>query len=210
MKRGPRLSEDVPKVDPQVQAALLFAAKAHGDQIRKDGRTPYIVHPMGVMRLLSSRLGVTDPDLLQAALLHDVLEDTETTAEEVGRKFGPRVLAIVQDLTLPDDAHGPKVPTDVKTRHLVEALRRIPWESVLVKLCDRWDNLSDAGAALWTAEKTEGFCRQSELMLEAVRERRLRQPEAPSLTPALESALEGVQQVIGSARAELRSRAARR
>jgi (p)ppGpp synthase/HD superfamily hydrolase len=196
----------VPKFDPQVQAAILFAAKAHGDQLRKDGRTPYLVHPVGVMRLLSSRLGVTDAEMLEAALLHDVLEDTDAEEAELERAFGARVLRIVKDLTLPDDAHGPKVPTEVKTRHLVEALRRVAWDSVVVKLCDRWDNLGDAGAALWTAEKTEGFCRQSEAMLETVRERRNRQPEPPALHGPVEAALEGVQQAIGDARAELRSR----
>lgn len=198
------------KIDPGVQAAILFAAAAHSDQLRKDGRTPYLVHPMGVMRLLSSRLVVQDPEMLQAALLHDVLEDTDATPQQVGKKFGPRVLQMVQELTLPDDAHGPKVPTEVKTRHLVDALRKMQWETVVVKLCDRWDNLSDTGAALWTEEKTEGFCHQSELMLQAVDERRARGREPEHLSVPLEKAMEGVRQAIGTARAELRERGSSR
>lgn len=189
------------KVDPRVLSALRLSVEAHADQLRKDGRTPYVVHPIGVMRRLSTELGVVDPDLLAAALLHDVLEDTEVPPERIREELNPRVLRHVEELTLPEDAHGPSVATATKTRHLVEALRTVSWESVAIKLCDRWDNLSDAFAAPWSRSKTEGFFEQTEEMLRAVAERRRVAPEPPSWTEALDRGVRGVEDALREARA---------
>ena len=189
------------KLDPRVLRALQLAVKAHGQQLRKDGRTPYVVHPFGVMRKLSTHLGVTDHELLEAALLHDVLEDTDVASEKIRREFGERVLTHVLELTLPPDVHGPSVSTETKTRHLVDGLRHISWEGVLIKLCDRWDNLTDARAARWSGEKLEGFLQQTEEMLSAVKERRAHEPEPPSLSKPLERGLEGTRRALDEARA---------
>ncbi len=189
------------KLDPRVLRALQLAVEAHGQQLRKDGRTPYVVHPFGVMRKLSTHLGVTDHELLEAALLHDVLEDTDVPSEKIRQEFGERVLTHVLELTLPPDVHGPSVSTETKTRHLVDGLRHISWESVLIKLCDRWDNLTDARAARWSGEKLEGFLQQTEEMLTAVKERRAREPEPASLSQPLERGLEGLRRALAEVRA---------
>ena len=77
--------------------AILFAVNAHAGAIRKDGVTPYILHPMEAAVIASS---VTkDPDVLAAALLHDTVEDTSTTIEEIEATFGARVAALVASET---------------------------------------------------------------------------------------------------------------
>ena len=69
--------------------AADFAAKKHRDQRRKDlEQSPYINHPIGVANILANEAGIDDPLVLQAALLHDTIEDTDTTLEEVQKHFG--------------------------------------------------------------------------------------------------------------------------
>ena len=159
-----------PSADP-VQTALEFALEAHLGQARKDGRTAYIVHPVAVMRVLSSELGVTDPEILCAALLHDVVEDTPVTLGRLRSRFGPRVTRWVEELTLPSETHGPSVPDSVKTKLLVEAVGRITWPAVLVKLADRVDNLRDIANARWSDRKRRAFQEQTRRILRTVAQR---------------------------------------
>uniref|UniRef100_A0A669PHD8 VPS33B late endosome and lysosome associated n=1 Tax=Phasianus colchicus TaxID=9054 RepID=A0A669PHD8_PHACC len=87
--------------------AADFAAWKHREQRRKDPEgTPYINHPIGVARILSHEAGVTDVVVLQAALLHDTVEDTDTTLPEIEERFGPEVRRVVEELT--DDKALPK------------------------------------------------------------------------------------------------------
>lgn len=87
-------------------AALSFAAARHRDQRRKDrDASPYINHPIALAEVLA-RMGVTDPVVLQAAILHDTIEDTETTPDEIEERFGTAVRAVVEEVT--DDKALPK------------------------------------------------------------------------------------------------------
>src|SRR3954462_1956275 len=87
--------------------ALAFAAHKHRDQRRKDAEaSPYINHPIALADVLVNEGGVTDVEVLVAALLHDTVEDTATTPEELERAFGPRVARIVAEVT--DDTALPK------------------------------------------------------------------------------------------------------
>jgi (p)ppGpp synthase/HD superfamily hydrolase len=176
----------VSSVDPdeQVARALLFAAKAHRGQKRKDLRTPYIAHPVAVMRILSSELGVTDPQLLSAALLHDVLEDTSRRPAQLRSRFGNRVTRYVEELTIPIEFHGPAVSDSIKTTLIVHAISRMSWGAILIKLADRTDNLRDSANALWDACKQASYRGQTRAMMRAVA-RRVRQdpPGAGMRTP---------------------------
>ena len=78
--------------------AFEFAAEAHRGQDRKGDGAPYIRHPIEVARLLT-REGVEDEVLLAAAFLHDVVEDTEVSLEEVRERFGPEVFELVNAMT---------------------------------------------------------------------------------------------------------------
>ena len=169
----------------RVAAALRFAVAAHLDQTRKDRRTPYIVHPVAVMRVLSSELAVTEPDILCAALLHDILEDTHHTAAQLRSRFGSRVTRWVEELTIPAEFHGPAVSDSAKTALLVRAVGRISWPAVLIKLADRLDNLRDITNALWSPTKRRRFRAQTREILSAVDRRTRSDPPPPGLAKPL-------------------------
>jgi len=167
-----------------VNGALFFAAGAHGGQTRKDRRTPYIVHPVGVLRVLSSELHVTDPEILCAALLHDVVEDTPRTVSQVRVRFGPRVARWVAELSIPPEFHGPAVRDSLKTRLLVRAVQTASWPAVLIKLADRVDNLRDSANAYWNPSKQRSFRDQTRQMLRAVDRRYRSGPPPPASVAA--------------------------
>lgn len=179
--------------DPRLVDAIRFAAEAHRHQSRKDGRTPYIVHPTAVLRRLSSDLGVEDPDVLCAAVLHDVIEDSSVTREELELRFGRRVANWVLELTLPPALHGPSVPDSAKTEALVQAMGQMSWEAVLVKLCDRWDNLRDMANALWGPEKQESYRAQTREILRALDRRWAAEGPSPALALLLTKARSGLE-----------------
>src|SRR5260221_7351384 len=80
--------------------ALQFAAHKHRDQRRKDPEaSPYINHPIALANIFWVGGGIDDPAVICAALLHDTVEDTETTEAELVRHFGPRVASIVMEVT---------------------------------------------------------------------------------------------------------------
>ena len=80
--------------------ALDFAAHKHSNQRRKDpAKTPYINHPIAVANILLSEAGITDESVLIAALLHDTVEDTDTTFDEIDQRFGTVVRDIVAEVT---------------------------------------------------------------------------------------------------------------
>jgi guanosine-3',5'-bis(diphosphate) 3'-pyrophosphohydrolase len=123
--------------------ALAFAAHKHRDQRRKDVEaSPYINHPIALARVLSIEGGIDDVDVICAALLHDTIEDTETSEEELLQRFGPRVTAIVAAVT--DDKDLPKQQR--KELQVEHALQLTP-EAKLVKLADKICNLRDVASS---------------------------------------------------------------
>ena len=76
--------------------AMKFASIRHQTQKRKVGQIPYINHPIEVAAILA-KAGVTDYDILSAALLHDTVEDGWATYEEIEQEFGPRIKNIVKE-----------------------------------------------------------------------------------------------------------------
>jgi (p)ppGpp synthase/HD superfamily hydrolase len=179
--------------DPRVGDAIRFAVEAHRRQTRKDGRTPYIVHPVAVLRRLSSDLGVEDADLLCTAVLHDVIEDSAVTPQDLELRFGARVAHWVQELTIPTELHGPAVSDEKKTGRLVGDVGRMSWEAVLVKLCDRCDNLRDMANARWGAEKLENYRAQTREILKALDKRWATGPPSPALALLLTKARTGLE-----------------
>lgn len=78
----------------KIHDAIIFAAFAHRNQVRKGTDIPYIVHPMEVMQILTEN-GCSE-DVIVAGILHDTLEDTPTTPEQIVEKFGNHILSLVQ------------------------------------------------------------------------------------------------------------------
>lgn len=90
-----------------VVRAAWFAAQKHRSQRRKDREaSPYINHPLALADILVNEAVVTDPVIVAAALLHDTIEDTDTSCEELERDFGSEVAGIVMEVT--DDKTLPK------------------------------------------------------------------------------------------------------
>ena len=123
-------------------AALRFAAHKHRWQRRKDtGATPYINHPIAVAELLARIGGVTDLAALQAAILHDTIEDTQTTPQELEEQFGPEVLGLVQELT--DDK---RLPQQERKRLQIEHAPQLSARAKQIKIADKTCNLGDVTA----------------------------------------------------------------
>ncbi|XP_028823899.1 guanosine-3',5'-bis(diphosphate) 3'-pyrophosphohydrolase MESH1 [Denticeps clupeoides] len=133
-----------------------FAAEKHRNQRRKDpDGTPYINHPIGVARILSHEGGISDLEVLQAALLHDTVEDTDTTVAELESLFGPTVARIVQEVT--DDKSLAKAE---RKRLQVEHAPHCSRQAKLVKLADKLHNLRDLNRctpAGWTPERVQQY-----------------------------------------------------
>jgi GTP diphosphokinase / guanosine-3',5'-bis(diphosphate) 3'-diphosphatase len=85
-----------------VQRACVLAARAHLGQFRPDHTTPFVSHPMRVGLLLATELGIRDPVMIAAAVLHDVLEKTELSEELLACEVGSEVAALVATLTRPE------------------------------------------------------------------------------------------------------------
>lgn len=135
--------------------AANFAAIKHKDQRRSDPeQTPYINHPIGVANILTSA-GVTDVAVLVGALLHDTVEDTDTSLEEVEAEFGPEVRGIVAEVS--DDKNLEKM--ERKRLQIVRAPHKSP-KAKLVKLADKLYNLRDLERATpsgWTQERKQAY-----------------------------------------------------
>jgi guanosine-3',5'-bis(diphosphate) 3'-pyrophosphohydrolase len=119
--------------------AAHFAAEKHRDQRRKDKHaSPYIIHPISVALAITQIGGVDDPEILAAALLHDTLEDTETTPEELEAEFGKKVCEYVLDVS--DDKTLPK---DERKSRQIEHAKQISKGAALIKLGDKISNVTD-------------------------------------------------------------------
>jgi guanosine-3',5'-bis(diphosphate) 3'-pyrophosphohydrolase len=139
-----------------VLKAAEFAAEKHRHQRRKDAHaSPYINHPIGLAKLLANEGGITDPEVLCAALLHDTIEDTETTAEELRAAFGDAITAIVLEVT--DD---PALSREDRKRLQIEHAPHASHKAKLVKLADKICNLRDivsSPPARWSIERKQAY-----------------------------------------------------
>lgn len=122
----------------KVAEAVMFALRFHGDQKRPTG-APYVEHLLEALEVLVRGAGVTDPDVLCAAVLHDVVEDTPCTVAGVRASFGDRIADIVTWLTKPEaeDGADKKAVKETYLKRLADA----PDDAILVKLADRASNV---------------------------------------------------------------------
>ena len=119
--------------------ALAFASHKHSQQRRKDAdASPYINHPIALVSILAVEAGIDDCDTLCAALLHDTIEDTDTSVEELVEAFGSPVASLVQEVT--DDKRLPKAERKLLQ---VEHAAHLSPKARPVKLADKIANLRD-------------------------------------------------------------------
>jgi len=146
----------------ELTRALTFAAAAHVNQRRKGAaQEPYIDHLIEVLHLVACATGGHDIELCVAALLHDVVEDTDVTKAAIRDVFGPRVLSIVEENS--DDTTLPK---DERRRRRIATMPSKSPEARTIKIADVISNLRALVAsppAGWSAERKLGYlngCRQ--------------------------------------------------
>jgi guanosine-3',5'-bis(diphosphate) 3'-pyrophosphohydrolase len=153
-----------------ILGALSFAADKHRHQRRKDkDGSPYINHPIDLANILVNEAGVKDPFVIVAAILHDTVEDTDTTPDELLRTFGPEVSAIVAEVT--DDKSLPK---EERKRLQVEHAPHASFRAQQVKLADKISNLRDLAArppATWDLERRRAYFDWSKQVVDGVRGR---------------------------------------
>ena len=120
--------------------ALTFAANKHRNQRRKNvDAFPYINHPISLVNILCNEVHITDINVICSALLHDTVEDTETTADELTLEFGQVISDIVMEVT--DD---PTITVKQKRKQLqIEHASQISDPAKLLKLADKISNLRD-------------------------------------------------------------------
>jgi guanosine-3',5'-bis(diphosphate) 3'-pyrophosphohydrolase len=148
--------------------ALAFAAHKHRDQRRKDAEaSPYINHPIALADVLVNEGGVSDVEVLCAALLHDTVEDTDTTLDELESHFNRKIARIVAEVT--DDKRLPKAE---RKRLQVEHAPALSPEAKLVKLADKICNLrdvSDRPPAQWSVERRREYFDWAKSVVDGVR-----------------------------------------
>ena len=124
----------------QIRAAFEFAAKAHGPQMRKDG-SPFISHPLAVAQIVAEELHL-DSESIEAALLHDTIEDTSATHEDISRLFSPTVADLVEGVSKLTRVHYTS-----KEEEQMENLRKMLMAMskdirvILIKISDRLHNM---------------------------------------------------------------------
>src|SRR5947209_4735960 len=122
-----------------VLEAIAFAARAHQGQLRKDRQTPYASHVFRVCLILRHVFGVEDARCLQAAALHDTVEDTTTDHDDLEEHVGAEMADWVAVLT-----KDKRLAERERERAYEEGLARAPWQVKVCKLADIFDNLMDA------------------------------------------------------------------
>jgi GTP diphosphokinase / guanosine-3',5'-bis(diphosphate) 3'-diphosphatase len=148
--------------------ALAFAADKHRTQRRKDPEaSPYINHPIALARVLSVEGRVRDVRVLAAAVLHDTLEDTKTTYEELHERFGPAIAGIVREVT--DDKT--LLPAERK-RLQIEHAGELSHRARLVKLADKISNLRDLtlnAPSEWSLQRRRDYFDWAKKVIDKVR-----------------------------------------
>lgn len=149
-------------------SAIAFAASKHRNQRRKDHEaSPYINHPIALANVLANEAGVEDEHVLIAAVLHDTIEDTETSEDELVREFGKAVADIVLEVT--DDKSLSK---SERKRLQVEHAPHISRRAKLVKLADKTCNLRDmvtSPPADWSTDRKRKYFEWARAVVDGLR-----------------------------------------
>ena len=147
--------------------AIVFAAEKHRDQVRViDSSMPAINHCLAVARTLA-RAGVTDLDILRAAVLHDTIEDTDTTAGLLEREFGTEVRDLVLEVT-----YDASLPDEERKRLQVVHAATASQRAKLIKLADKICNVTDVARTSspeWPRERKQEYFTWAERVVSHLR-----------------------------------------
>lgn len=158
----------IPESTTLILKALDFAARKHRDQRRKGSNAaPYINHPIDLVTLLWQKGNVRDEVVIAAALLHDTVEDTDTSFSELEQEFGVEVRKVVAEVT--DDKSLPK---EQRKQLQIEHAPHLSNQARLVKLADKIANLSDILAAPpdnWSDQRKLEYVQWSKQVIDPIR-----------------------------------------
>ena len=154
---------------------------------RDDGKTPYWKHLEGVVNRLKN-LGITDEDLLCAAWLHDTMEDTDTTFDDIYQRFGRNVAVMVSSVS-----KNTSLPKKEKERQYIEQLKNAPWEAKLIKLCDISSNLKDMKNSKWTRPRKKKYVIKKLHNLNVIKSSI---QENKDRLPGIQSIIDGINEVL--------------
>ena len=119
-----------------VDKAIIFATNAHHNSERRGKGFAYIIHPLETMTIVATM--TNDPELLAAAVLHDTVEDTNTTIEDIRKEFGDRVVTIIENETIIDDGSMPWKERKLIT---IDHIKKSSKDSKIVALGDKLSNI---------------------------------------------------------------------
>ncbi len=146
--------KDYPEADQQLLSEALFAAtQYHGEQRRKSG-LPFIIHPIQVAYIVAATGG--DVPTVAAALLHDVVEDTETTTEQLEQRFGKEIATLVEAVT----RH--KMFSQREFREKVYTKSKDDYRIACIKIADRCANIMLHDQLIFSAEKHQEHLQETE------------------------------------------------
>ena len=152
----------------KILSAVKFSAEKHRDQRRKGSTAyPYVNHPIEVAEMLWNVGGVRDVETIVAAILHDTIEDTEATGEELERLFGPRVRELVEEVT--DDKSLEK---EERKRLQVEHAPHKSEAAKQIKLGDKLCNIRDVAEdppSTWSLERRREYLDWAEQVVAGLR-----------------------------------------
>ena len=155
-------------LSPQFLSALRFAAYQHRHQRRKGAdQTPYINHPIEVANILLNEAAVSDETVLIAALLHDTVEDTEATLEEIEQRFGKAVSEVVAEVT--DDKSLTKA---ARKQRQIDHAPGLSDRARLLKIADKTSNLRDIATSPpegWSSTRMDDYMEWGKAVVDQIR-----------------------------------------
>ncbi|MFE4107404.1 HD domain-containing protein [Almyronema epifaneia] len=148
--------------------AAEFAAYKHRSQRRKDpAQTPYINHPLALAKLLWCEAQICDPVVVIAALLHDTVEDTDTTLDEIEQVFGAGVRQIVAEVT-----DNKSLPKSERKQQQIDHAAALSDRAKLIKLADKIANIRDIAIAppsTWSRERQLAYLNWAKQVVDQIR-----------------------------------------
>lgn len=154
-------------IEEDPKQALAYATQAHAGQTRSSG-DPYISHPVRVANTVSANKRSKNIDaLISAAYLHDTIEDTDITHEDLEKMFGGLVASLVQELTSDKE----KIKQIGKTEYLAKKMAVMSSYGLVIKLADRLDNVQDIATAK-TPEWRQRYKAETERVLDYIEQKR--------------------------------------
>lgn len=126
----------------EIEKVIEFAMAKHAGQERKHSGLPYIIHPIGVLQIIGTDWNISDTELWKATICHDVLEDTDTSFDELKSIIGEGPALVVKELTFEIDPDNPLAKHKQKAEYMKTFMDKSV-DALVIKCADRFANVFD-------------------------------------------------------------------